>query len=99
MGLDLKTILNKGLVFLNMGSAFKWFATRKSRRDKPFFYFQGQTYTYGKTYEEALRHSSNPADFALRVKGILATSDMSWDEFEKVEKEAEEEGEPEVEKF
>ena len=51
------------------------------------------------TYEEALRHSSNPDDFALRVKGILATSDMSWDEFDKVEQEGEEEAEPEVEKF
>jgi len=51
------------------------------------------------TYEEALRHSSNPDDFALRVKGILATSDMTWDEFEKVTHEAEEEPEPEVEKF
>jgi twitching motility protein PilT len=51
------------------------------------------------TYEEALRHSSNPDDFALRVKGILATSDMTWDEFEKVAQEEEEEGEPEVEKF
>ena len=51
------------------------------------------------TYEEALRHSTNPDDFALRVKGILATSDMTWDEFDKVEKEKEEEAEPEVEKF
>jgi len=51
------------------------------------------------TYEEALRHSSNPDDFALRVKGILATSDMTWDEFDKVEQEGEEEAEPEVEKF
>ena len=51
------------------------------------------------TYEEALRHSSNPDDFALRVKGILATSDMTWDEFEKVEQEEEEGEEPEVEKF
>jgi len=51
------------------------------------------------TYEEALRHSSNPDDFALRVKGILATSDMTWDEFEKVTHEGEEEAEPEVEKF
>ena len=51
------------------------------------------------TYEEALRHSTSPDDFALRVKGILATSDMTWDEFDKVEKEVEEEEEPEVEKF
>ncbi|MEJ2068483.1 MAG: PilT/PilU family type 4a pilus ATPase, partial [Deltaproteobacteria bacterium] len=51
------------------------------------------------TYDEALRHSSNPDDFALRVKGILATSDMTWDEFEKVTHEGEAEEEPEVEKF
>jgi twitching motility protein PilT len=51
------------------------------------------------TYEEALRHSSSPEDFALRVKGILATSDMTWDEFEKVDKGQEEEKESEVEKF
>jgi twitching motility protein PilT len=51
------------------------------------------------TYEEALRHSSNPDDFALRVKGILATSDMTWDEFEKTDKKGEEGQELEVEKF
>jgi twitching motility protein PilT len=36
------------------------------------------------TYEEALKHCTNPDDFALRVKGILATSDTSWDDFEGV---------------
>jgi twitching motility protein PilT len=36
------------------------------------------------SYEEALRQSSNPADFALRIKGILATGDTPWDDFEKV---------------
>jgi twitching motility protein PilT len=51
------------------------------------------------TYEEALRHSSNPDDFALRVKGILATSDMTWDEFEKTDKAGEEGPDLEVEKF
>ena len=51
------------------------------------------------TYEEALRHSSNPDDFALRVKGILATSDMTWDEFEKTDKGGEEGKDLEVEKF
>ncbi len=35
------------------------------------------------TYEEALRQSSNPDDFALRVKGISSTSDGTWDDFEK----------------
>lgn len=34
------------------------------------------------TYEEALRQSSNPDDFALRLKGISGTSDLSWDDFE-----------------
>src|SRR5205807_2965729 len=34
------------------------------------------------TYEEALRQSSNPDDFALRVSGISATSDSTWDSFD-----------------
>jgi twitching motility protein PilT len=34
------------------------------------------------TYEEALRQSSNPDDFALKVSGISSTSDSSWDGFE-----------------
>ena len=38
-------------------------------------------------YEAALTHSSNPDDFALRFKGISATSDGTWDEFESQEKE------------
>jgi twitching motility protein PilT len=43
------------------------------------------------TYEEALKHCNNPDDFALRVKGILATSDTTWGDFERLEKEREEE--------
>jgi len=35
------------------------------------------------TYDTALRNSSNPDDFALRVKGIMASSDTKWDDFEK----------------
>jgi twitching motility protein PilT len=35
------------------------------------------------TYDEALRQSSNPDDFALRVKGIMSGGDTSWDHFEK----------------
>ncbi|MFH1682111.1 MAG: ATPase, T2SS/T4P/T4SS family, partial [Candidatus Eisenbacteria bacterium] len=34
------------------------------------------------TYEEALRHSSNPSEFDLRVRGIESTSDKTWDLFE-----------------
>jgi twitching motility protein PilT len=35
------------------------------------------------TYDEALTQSSNPADFALKVKGISSTSDSTWDDFDK----------------
>ena len=35
------------------------------------------------TYEEALRQSSNPDDFALRVKGVMSTGDGTWEHFEK----------------
>jgi twitching motility protein PilT len=41
-------------------------------------------------YEEALKNCSNPDDFALRVKGILATSDTTWEDFEVLEREKEE---------
>lgn len=34
------------------------------------------------SYEEALKQATNPGDFALRVKGITATSEMRWGEFE-----------------
>lgn len=33
------------------------------------------------TYEEALRQSSNPDDFALKVSGISSTSNSTWDQF------------------
>jgi twitching motility protein PilT len=33
------------------------------------------------TYDEALRQSTNPDDFALKVSGISSTSDSSWDKF------------------
>lgn len=41
------------------------------------------------SFEEALKHCTNPDDFALRVKGILATSDTTWEGFEVLEKEKE----------
>ncbi len=34
------------------------------------------------TYDEALKHVSNPDDFALRFRGIGSTSDGTWDDFE-----------------
>jgi twitching motility protein PilT len=35
------------------------------------------------SYEEALRQSTNPDDFALRVKGISSSSDARWEDFDR----------------
>jgi twitching motility protein PilT len=40
------------------------------------------------TYEEALRQTTNPDDFALRCSGISGTSDSRWDAFEKAPEQA-----------
>jgi twitching motility protein PilT len=46
------------------------------------------------TYDEAMRQSTNPDDFALKVSGISSTSDSSWDDFtEDQEKEKDAQGE------
>ena len=50
------------------------------------------------TYEEALRQTSNPDDFALKVSGISSTSDSTWEQFAK-EEEVDEEEKLEIEKF
>ena len=34
------------------------------------------------TYDEALKQSSSPSNFALRASGIAATSDDSWTDFD-----------------
>ncbi len=42
-----------------------------------------QLYKEGKiTLEDAIHNSSNPNEFALRVKGIQASSDTTWERFE-----------------
>ncbi|MBW2360207.1 MAG: type IV pilus twitching motility protein PilT [Deltaproteobacteria bacterium] len=46
------------------------------------------------TYEEALKHVSNPDDFALRFRGIGSSSDGTWEDFEE-ESESEEDAKPE----
>ena len=54
------------------------------------------------SYEEALRQSSNPDDFALKVSGISSTSNASWDQFAKEESHDEsvgEDGKIDIEKF
>ncbi|MDJ0787607.1 MAG: type IV pilus twitching motility protein PilT [Myxococcota bacterium] len=46
------------------------------------------------TYDEALKHVSNPDDFALRFRGIASTSDGTWDDFESDDEEKGEIEEP-----
>src|SRR5512138_3504215 len=41
------------------------------------------------TYNEALRQSSNPDDFALKMSGISSTSDARWSDFEQGKDEVE----------
>jgi twitching motility protein PilT len=47
------------------------------------------------TYEEALKHVSNPDDFALRFRGIGSTSDGTWEDFEGDDEEEEKKKEEE----
>jgi twitching motility protein PilT len=42
------------------------------------------------SYDEALKHVSNPDDFALRFRGIASTSDAEWSDFAGDEEEDEE---------
>lgn len=51
------------------------------------------------TYEEAIRQSSNPDDFALKVSGISSTSDASWEGFENKPDDAAEPDKLEIEKY
>lgn len=51
------------------------------------------------SYEEALKQATNPGDFALRVKGITATSDMRWGEFEGPQEEKKKGGKVDTERF
>jgi twitching motility protein PilT len=53
------------------------------------------------SYEEALRQSSNPDDFALKISGISSTSDATWDNFDskKADEIIDEGGKIEIDKF
>ncbi len=53
------------------------------------------------TYEEAMRQSTNPDDFALKVSGVSSTSNATWDQFSGEEEGGGNGGEPElqVEKY
>jgi twitching motility protein PilT len=37
------------------------------------------------TYDEAMKNASNPADFALKLKGVSSSSDLHWEDFEEGE--------------
>lgn len=45
------------------------------------------------SYEEALRQSSNPHDFALRASGVQSGTNTSWDAFETINNEEQEKNE------
>jgi len=47
------------------------------------------------TYEEALKHVTNPDDFALRFRGIGSTSDATWADFEGDDGSEDEDAKPE----
>jgi twitching motility protein PilT len=51
------------------------------------------------SYDEALRQSSNPDDFALKVSGVSSTSDASWDNFDSQQEDAGELRKLNIEKF
>jgi twitching motility protein PilT len=52
------------------------------------------------SYDEAIRQSSNPDDFALKISGISGTSDASWEGFESREDDPAAELEPlDIDKF
>ena len=56
------------------------------------------------SYEEAMRQSTNPDDFALKISGISSTSNSSWDQFtaEGSQEEGQEdsaEGKADIERF
>ncbi len=50
------------------------------------------------SYEECLRQSSNPDDFALKVKGVTGVRDATWQELEEGEG-GEGDSSPEIERF
>lgn len=51
------------------------------------------------SYEEALRQSSNPSDFELKIKGVTSESDVKWKDFEAEKEEKEEKDEDFMERF
>ena len=44
------------------------------------------------SYEDALKETSNPDDFLLKIQGVSSSSDTSWDAFDKAEADTDAEG-------
>lgn len=53
--INLKTVAQKGFWFMNMKSLFERVA--RKNRDRPCFFFEGKTYTYGDVHDDALRYA------------------------------------------
>ncbi len=56
------------------------------------------------SFDEALKQSSNPDDFLLKVKGVSSSSDTTWEAFDQTQEELSEEEsaparDPEIERF
>ncbi|HEX7603746.1 MAG TPA: hypothetical protein VF316_19140, partial [Polyangiaceae bacterium] len=56
--MNLKTVLRRGLWFVNVGSALTAMATSRLRRDRIFMLFEGRSYTYGQVLEESRRYAA-----------------------------------------
>lgn len=56
--LNLKTILNKGFWYLNVGYVFKRSAGSWFRRNRVFFIFEGRSYTYREVYDKAVSYAN-----------------------------------------
>ena len=74
-----KTLVRKGAWWLNMGSFFKTMTSIPGRKNRPFFFFEGKTYTYKEVYDKSLVY----AKFfdTLRKKKIAQGHSAAKDEF------------------
>jgi fatty-acyl-CoA synthase len=46
------------LWFTDVGRAFRWWALRRTRCNRPFLLYENQTYTYGDVYRQAVRYAN-----------------------------------------
>ncbi len=55
--MNTKTLAKYGLFFVNTGSLFRLRASLPTTRNRPFFVFDGRSYSYRETYLQALRYA------------------------------------------